>query len=304
MNDWSPVIVPVWRSLNELVAAHPNQALVIIRNDTVLYQHYAESKNQLNPSYSLVKSFTSALVGFALQDGLIGSLDARISDHFPNLSKDPRYNRVKLKHLLNHTSGLVHPITVDGLLYYGSYLGKATRFIKFNNEPGKNQAYMNMNVWLLGMLLEKVTGAPLSEYMETKIWKPLGMESDARWSADKKDRIKPFCCLQATALDYAKFGRFYLKKGNWEGKQLLNREWIENTLTRDTTEGGTFGYHNLWYLGYKDYNDFMAHGLYRQILYIHPDKNIIIVTMNERQRSTAHKRINWEDIFRQIVDQL
>lgn len=305
LNDWSPYVVPLWRNLNELLEAHPNQAFIIIRNDTILYQHYADKDpKHLHPSYSVAKSFTSALVGFALQDGLIGSLDELISDHLPDLCDDPRYKRVKLKHLLNHTSGIEHPLTVDGLLYYGKYLGKASRFIKFKNEPGTNQAYMNMNIWLLGQMLEKVTGAPLNEYMQAKLWIPLGMESDARWTADRKDRIKPYCCIQATALDYAKFARLYLNKGNWNGEQLLSKDWVESTLSRDTTEGGTFGYHNCWYIGYKEYNDFMAIGLYKQHLYINPDKNVIMVSMNERPRSNAQKALNWEDIFRQIVDQL
>lgn len=305
VNDWSPAVVPLWRSLNELVEAHPNQALVIIRNDTILFEHYDDDANlRLHPSYSVAKSFTSALVGFAIQDGLIASLDDYAADYLPDWSDDPRYARLKLKHLLNHTSGIEHPLTVDGLLYYGSYLGKAKRFIKFKNEPGTNQAYMNMNIWLLGQILEKVTGAPLNKYMQAKIWVPLGMESDAKWTADKKNRIKPYCCIQATALDYAKFGRLYLNKGNWNGEQLLSKEWVNSTLARDTTEGGTYGYHNCWYIGYKDYNDFMAIGLYKQHIYVHPDKNIIIVSFNDRPRSAAQKALNWEDIFRQVVDQL
>lgn len=305
VNDWSPAVVPLWRSLNELVKAHPNQALVIIRNDTILYQHYDKEENRrLHPSYSVAKSFTSALTGFAIQDGLIPSLDEYVNDYLPDWSEDPRWKKLQLKHLLNHTSGIEHPLTVDGLLYYGSYLGRAQRFIKFKHEPGTNQAYMNMNVWLLSQVIEKVTGAPLSEYMQKKLWMPLGMESDALWSADRKDRVKSYCCIQATALDYAKFGRLYLNRGNWQGNQLLNSDWIDNTLKRDTTEGGTYGYHNCWYIGYKDYNDFMAIGLYKQHIYINPDKNIIIVSFNERPRSAAQKALNWEDIFRQIVDQL
>lgn len=304
LNDWSPYVVPIWRSLNELVQAHPNQALIIIRNDTILYQHYAIDAQMKHPSYSVAKSFTSALVGFAVQDGLIKSTDELIADYLPGISEDPRYGRLKIKHLLNHTSGIEHPLTVDGLLYYGRNLKRANKYIKFVNEPGTNQAYMNMNVWILGQLLEKVTGAPLNEYMQAKLWIPLGMESDARWTADREERIKPYCCIQATALDYAKFGRFYLKKGNWQGEQLLNKDWVETTLSRDTTDGGTFGYHNCWYIGYKDYNDFMAIGLYKQHIYINPNKNIIIISMNERPKSNAQKALNWEDIFRQIVDQL
>ena len=305
VNDWSPAVVPVWRSLNELVDAHPNQALVVIRNDSILYQHYDREENfRLHPSYSVAKSFTSALVGFAIQDGSITSMDELVSDHLPNWSDDPRYAKVKLKHLLNHTSGIEHGLKTDGLLYYGSNLERAKTLIKFVREPGKYQAYMNMNIWLLGQVIEKVSGKPLSSYLEEKIWVPLGMERNAKWSADKHDRVKGYCCLQATALDYARFARLYLNLGKWEGKQLLNKEWIKTTLSRDTTEGGTNGYRNSWYIGYKEYNDYMAIGLYKQHIYINLDKNIIIVSMNGRPKSKAEKALNWEDVFRQIVDQL
>ena len=305
INDWSPAVVPIWRKLDELVKAHPNQALVVIRNDTVLYSHYAnENRNHLHPSYSVTKSFTSALVGFAVQDGLIKSVDDLIADYLSGICKDERYQRVKIKHLLNHTSGIEHPLTVDGLLYYGKNLKRANKYITFKNEPGTNQAYMNMNVWILGQLLETVTEAPLDEYLQAKLWIPLGMESPAKWTSDKNDWIKPYCCLQATALDYAKVGRLYLKRGNWEGEQILNQDWIDWSLSRDTTEGGTFGYHNCWYLGYKPNNDFMAIGLYKQHIYVNQNKNIIIVSLNDRPRNKAQKKMNWEDVCRQIVDQL
>ena len=305
LNDWSPAVVPIWRTLDEMVKAHPNQALVIIRNDTVLYSHYAnDDSKRLHPSYSVAKSFTSALVGFAVQDGLIRSVDDLIADYLPEICPDPRYNQLKIKHLLNHTSGIEHNLTVDGLLYYGKNLTRANKYIEFKNRPGTNQAYMNMNVWILGQLLEKVTKAPLNEYLEAKLWIPLGMESNARWTADKGERIKPYCCLQATALDYAKFGRLFMNRGEWQGKQILNKEWVDWSISRDTTEGGTFGYHNCWYIGLKGYNDFMAIGLYKQHIYVHPDKNIIMVSMNDRPHSKAQKALNWEDILRQIVDQL
>lgn len=302
VNDWSPPVVPLWRTLHELVKAHPNQAFVVIRNDTVLYEHYTRSAGQLNPSYSVAKSFTSALVGFAVQDGLLALTDP-VAKYLPDLSPDPRYAKVTIAHLLNHTSGIEHPLVVDGLFYYGDRTERAYKFIRFKHEPGTQQAYMNMNIWLIGRVLEKVTGAPLNRYMQAKVWGPLGMES-ARWSADADDHIKPYCCLQATALDYAKFGRLYLNKGEWQGKRLLNKEWIEQSIARDTTQGGTFGYHNCWYLGYKEEMDFVAIGLYKQHLYINPRKKVIIVSLNDRPHGYAQRKLNWEDICKQIVDQL
>jgi CubicO group peptidase (beta-lactamase class C family) len=302
VNDWSPPVVPIWRTLDELVRVHPNEALVIVRHDTVLFEHYAHTPGQLNPSYSVAKSFTSALVGFAVQDGLIAMTDP-VAKHLPGLSNDPRYELVTLAQLLNHTSGIEHPLVVDGLLYYGDRTERAKKFIRFKHLPGTHQAYMNMNIHLLGRVLEKVTGAPLNQYMQKKLWDPLGMQN-ARWSADADDHIKPYCCLQATALDYARFGRLYLNKGEWQGRQLLDREWIEQSIVRDTTQGGTFGYHNCWYIGYKDEMDFVAIGLYKQHLYINPRKGVIIVSLNDRPHGYAQRKLIWEDVCRQIVDQL
>lgn len=304
LNDWSPMVYE-WLTLDSLLKVHPNQAFVIIRNDTVLYEHYREGDASAQfPSYSVAKSFTSALVGFALQDGLINSMDDLVASYLPDMCADPRYQRVTLAHLLNHTSGLQHPLTVDGLLYYGNDLRKAKRHIRFKHEPGTVQAYMNINMLLLGAVLEKQTGEPLSAYMQKKLWSPLGMEYDARWSTDKHDRIKPYCCLQAAARDYAKLGRLYLNKGEWHGQQMLPREWVERSIARDTTDGGTFGYHNSWYIGLAGYDDFIAIGLYRQHLYVHPGKNIIMVALNRKPENKRQRKFNWEDALRQIVDQL
>lgn len=304
VNDWSPV-VPVWRNLNELVNHHPNEALVVIRNDTILYENYKDSNpEKLLPSYSVAKSFTSALVGFAIQDGFINSLDEPISNYLTLDVEDERFDSITIGQLLNHTSAIQHALTVDALLYYGNDLSKANKHIELKNDPGTDQSYMNMNIWLLGQILEKTIGTTLVEYLEQKLWKPLGMENEAKWAKDKNGHTKPYCCLHAKARDYAKFGRLYLNKGNWNGKQLLNQEWIENTLKRDTTDGGTFGYRNSWYLGYAEYNDFMAIGLHKQHLYVNPDKNVIIVSLNTRPKTKAQSTLNWEDICRQIVDQL
>jgi hypothetical protein len=304
LNVWAP-LVPVTRNLDQVLEWYPNQAFIIIRNDTILYENYREGKVEAQfPSYSVAKSFTSALVGFALQDGLIGSIDEPISKYLPDICTDPWYKKVTLQHLLNHTSGMEHSLTIDGLLYYGHNIKKGFRHIKFAHEPGTNQAYMNINILLLGLVLEQVTKAPLSEYMQQKIWEPLGMEYDAQWSTDKKNRIKPYCCLQATARDYAKFGKLYMQKGEWQGEQLLNRDWVEQSISRDTTNGGTFGYHNCWYIGYNTYNDFIAIGLYRQHLYVYPDKKIVIVALNRKPKGKEEKKFNFEDFLHQIVDQL
>ena len=157
---------------------------------------------------------------------------------------------------------------------------------------------------MLGLILQRATGKKPSEYLTDKIWKPLGMCSNATWTVDKKGNDLTYCCMGATALDYAKFGRLFLNKGNWDAKQIVSSDWVNKSVARDTTEGSSFGYNYCWHIGEKAYGDFMADGLYKQHIYVHPDKNVIIVSMCNSEKKLKAERIRWRHVFRQIVDQL
>ena len=124
------------------------------------------------------------------------------------------------------------------------------------------------------------------------------------WSTDHSDVEKSFCCLSATALDYAKFGKLYLNKGLWEGKQVFSPQWYNQSIKRDTAQGSSYNYNYSWHIGLKEYNDYMAIGLYKQHIYVYPKKKIIIVLLNDRENKLKAERINWWFIFRQLVDQL
>jgi CubicO group peptidase (beta-lactamase class C family) len=130
------------------------------------------------------------------------------------------------------------------------------------------------------------------------------MCTDAVWTKDKKGENLTFCCMGASALDYAKFGRLYLNKGNWEGEQIIPTDWYEKSIARDTTEGSSFGYNYCWHIGEKAYDDYMADGLYKQHIYIQPSKNIIIVMMANKENFLKAERTRWRNVFRQVVDQL
>ena len=194
---------------------------------------------------------------------------------------------------------------MDADIYYGRDIWNGVKQIDFEQAPGKIQSYLNINYQLLGIVLERATGISPVKYLEEKLWKPLGMESDAFWSADKKNSLeKTFCCLNATAKDYAKFGKLFLSYGKWEGKQVINKHWIDQSISRDTTEGSSFGYNFGWHIGLKEYSDFMANGLYKQHIYINPEKNLIIVSLNRKEDKLKAERVNWWYVFRQIADEL
>ncbi len=304
VDDWTSD-VPVFSPVEAIVAQHNVSAFLIIHNDTLLVEYYHPKRmaEQYHTSYSMAKSFTSALLGIAIQEGHIAHIDELASKYLPELSYHPHFAQLTIRHLLNHTSGIKYSLAMDGVIYYGKNLKKALKRIDFEVPPGSQQKYLNINTQLVGLIIEKATKTPIAQYLETKIWKRLGMEADATWNTDAKGQVKTYCCLNAKAKDYARFGRLYLHRGNWQGQQIINEEWIAQSISRDTTQGSSFGYNNSWHIGLKNYSDFMAIGLYKQHIYINPEKNLIIVLLAHKEDRLKAERANWWHFFRQISDQ-
>ncbi len=305
VTDWSSGS-PYFVTLNELNESRPVRSMLIIRNDTLLYEYYGQntSASDVNPSYSVAKSFTSALVGIAINEGKIKNVNDKVIDYIPELIGIAMSEKLEIEHLLNMTSGIKLKLMTDAQLYYGNDVTKALRSVEFAHQPGTYQEYINLDVQLLGLILHRATGKKPSEYLTEKIWKPIDMCSDAIWTTDKKGADKTFCCMGATALDYAKFGRLFLNNGNWNGNQIVPIDWVEKSVSRDTANGSSFGYNYNWHIGEKAYGDYMADGMYKQHIYVHPSKKIIIVLMANKDDKVAAERVRWRHVFRQIVDQL
>lgn len=198
----------------------------------------------------MAKSVTSMLIGFAIQDSLIGSEEDLVTKYIPEL-KENGWDKVTLKHLLQMTSAMkfnesyCNPFGHAASYYYGRNLRKQLAKAKLEGEPGTYFNYQSGQTQVLGLALERaLNGKKITTYLQEKLWTPLGMEYDASWSLDRKKNglEKTFCCLNARAHDFAKLVRFYLNKGNWEGEQLLNEEWIEKSTKLDTTAGSEDNY--------------------------------------------------------------
>ncbi|MGB1318319.1 MAG: serine hydrolase domain-containing protein, partial [Flavobacteriales bacterium] len=222
VNEWSSGS-PYFVTLDELGANHATRSLLIIKNDTLLYSYYGEGTEaqDLNASYSVAKSFTSALIGIAIDEGLIKSERDFAVNYLPELKDVRGAEQLRIQHLLNMTSGIKYKLKTDAVLYYGADVTKTLKHIEFSSQPGTCQEYLNINIQLLGLIIQKVSGKKPSEYLTDKIWKPIGMCSNATWTVDKNGNDLTYCCLGATALDYAKFGRLYLNEGNWDGNQIV-----------------------------------------------------------------------------------
>lgn len=265
-------------------------AFLIIKNDTIQYEKYWDKYHQASvvSSFSVAKSVTSILIGCALDDGLIQSVLEPITNYIPEF-KENGFDKVTIEHVLQMTSGLdfkesyFNPFGHAATFYYGTNLRKAIKKLKLKNEPGKDFDYVSGNTQLLGLILERaLKNKSITKYLEEKIWIPLEMEYDATWSLDRKRNglEKTFCCLNARARDFAKIGRLFLNKGNWNGKQIVSEKWVEKSTKIDIMNGSAWYYQYQWWLPTQT-GDYMAQGILGQFIYVNPTNNVIIVRLGK-----------------------
>lgn len=280
-------------------------AFLIIKNDTIQYEKYFKGydKESIVPSFSMAKSVTSILIGCAIDEGLIKSVDEPITSYIPELKKNG-LDKVTIKHLLQMTSGIkfnesyVNPFGDAASFYYGLNLRKEIGKMKLKTEPGKKFEYVSANTQLLGLVLERsLKDKTITSYLQEKIWTPLEMEYDASWSIDRKKNglEKTFCCLNARARDFAKIGRLYKNKGDWNGKQIVSQKWVEESTKLDTSEGSANFYQYQWWLPTPN-EDFMAEGILGQFVYVNPKKDLIIVRLGKNEG-----KADWWTIFTSLA---
>lgn len=280
-------------------------AFIIIKNDTIQYEKYFKGydKESIVPSFSMAKSVTSILIGCAIDEGLIKSIDEPITNYIPELKKNG-FDKVTIKHLLQMTSGIkfnesyINPFGDAASFYYGLNLRKEIGKMKLKTEPGKKFEYVSGNTQLLGLVLERsLKEKTITSYLQDKIWTPLEMEYDASWSIDRKKNglEKTFCCLNARARDFAKIGRLYKNKGNWNGKQIVSQKWVEESTKLDTSEGSANFYQYQWWLPIPN-EDFMAEGILGQFVYVNPSKDLIIVRLGKKEG-----KADWWTIFTSLA---
>ncbi len=280
-------------------------AFLIIKNDSIQYEKYFKGYDEQSivASFSMAKSVTSMLIGCALDEHLIQSVEEPITNYIPEL-KARGFEKVKIKHLLQMTSGIkfnesyINPFGDAASFYYGLNLRKAISKMKMESEPGKKFEYKSGNTQVLGLVLERaLKNKSVSNYLQEKLWSPLGMEYDATWSIDQKKNglEKTFCCINARARDFAKLGRLYKNKGNWNGEQLVSKAWVEESTKLDTSEGAVDYYRYQWWIPTPN-QDFMAEGHLGQFIYVNPAKDLIIVRLGK-----SEGRARWWQIFTSLA---
>ncbi|MGM0565370.1 MAG: serine hydrolase domain-containing protein [Bacteroidota bacterium] len=294
-------------SLDAFLQKNKTVAFALVANDTVLKEEYYNkySDSTYVTSFSVAKSFVSALTGIAVDEGAIKSIDDPITDYLQYLDENV-FGEITIRHLLNMRSGLeanegyYNPFGDVAKYYYGTNLKKYLSQIKRKSPPDEYFEYLSVNTQLLAAVIESATGMPVQDYLQEKIWKPLKMETYGLWSMDSKKRgtVKAFCCISAQAMDFARFGRLYLNNGEWNGQQVVPESWIEQTL--DYPEGNIdwqdYPYSFQWRV--TRYGAYFAKGIKGQYIYVYPEKNIVAVRFG-----TSYADIDWADFLKALIEE-
>lgn len=282
------------------------QAFIVIQDGTILYEEYFNNtqRDSIVTSFSVAKSFTSALIGIAIDEGYINSVDDPITDYLPELSvRDFRFKNITIRDLLRMSSGLEYKenrflgLNGDDALttYYPDQRQLALQNTKIIDLPGAYFLYNKYHPQLLGMILERTTGYSVTEYLQRKIWDPLGMEFGGSWSIDSEasDFEKMETGVNARVIDFAKLGQLFLNGGIWNGEQLISQAWVAE-LTQPYLPSDYSAYYPAdWFSdlpkqGYYQYMwwgiaiepgsyDFVAAGDRGQFIYVSPRKALVIV---------------------------
>jgi CubicO group peptidase (beta-lactamase class C family) len=300
-------------SLKDLFAQTDTKAFIVIRNDVAIYEAYLNGANRdsRNSSFSVVKSLISTLIGIAIEEGKIKRIDDRVIQYLPEL-KGRGLDTLTIREMLRMSSGipfqqssgmfpLAVPFSDDPRIQYSPRLREIALSVRASNEPiGAYFRYNDYYLLLEGLILERVTGGTVSQYLQDKIWKPMGMEYPATWSLDSESDgfEKTESGLNARAIDFARFGLMFLHKGKWNGHQIVSEQWVRDATTPDPTDrrpwkvvafwpqvGGYYKFH-WWGLNNPDGTyDYMARGYLGQIIYVSPSRNTVVVRFGGGPRS-------------------
>ena len=265
-------------------------AYLIIKNDSIWFEKYYDNfnKDSKTNSFSMVKSMISAMLGKAIMEGHIESLEQPVSDFFPEFS-DGLAAKMTVGDLSSMASGTnwdeayYSPFSITTRAYFDDDLAKVILGLKVVDEPGQAYKYASGDTQLLAMIIEKATGKTLTTYLSESFWKPLGAENEAFWQLDSEDSglEKAFCCLASNARDFARFGKLYKDFGKWRGNQLLDSSFVVKSVTPRFPDSPMYGY-GWWLRTLKSKSFFMMRGHLGQYVIVEPDDNIIIIRLGHQ----------------------
>jgi CubicO group peptidase (beta-lactamase class C family) len=288
------------KEFNDFLTEQKVAGLLILQDGKIRLEHYALGLSDTGrwTSQSVAKSVTSTLVGAAIKDGYIKSVEDYVTDYIPDL-KGSAYDSVKIRHLLTMTTGVrwnenytdpnsdiarFYSDPVDpGIDATVSYM----RRLPAEAKPGKKWVYKTGETGLLGVLVSSATLQILSGYLSKKIWAPYGMEQKATWILDRTDHELAGCCLQAKLRDFARFGQFVLDGGRINGESIVPDGWLQAATHTQIPlwPGGGYGYQ--WWIFN---NTFKALGIHGQMIHIDPARRLVVAINSAWPEAESNER--------------
>lgn len=297
--------------------------LVIIKDGEIVLEDYelGNTENTRWMSMSVVKSITATLIGVAIQDGYIKSIDDPIVNYLPEL-KGSSYDGVTVKHILQMASGVAwnetytDPTSDRRKLLEIQLEQKPGEALKLMaslpraGEPGTVWNYSTGETQVAGALVKAAVGKPVSEYLSEKIWTKAGMESDATWWLESPEGLEVGGSgLSATLRDYARFGLLLLNEGIIDGKDSLPKGWMKEAGAQQMIGGEKVDYgYMLWPVVDSDYatneGAYEAVGIFGQHVYVNPKENLVIAVWGAQPKPTTVIPIEDTDFFGAVAEQL
>lgn len=313
----SSAVMPA--GLDAFVDARNVTSIVVLKEGALAFEDYYQgtTDNDLRISWSMAKSYLSALTGVILEQGSIRSLDDLVIDYVPEL-EGSAYERATIRHVLNMATGVVFDedyldkssdINRMGrvLALGGTMDGFAAGITETFADPGTDWRYVSIDTHVLGMVIRAATGKSIIELMGEEIIGPLGVERTPYYLTDGTDVAFVLGGLNSTTRDYARFGQMFLQHGYWNGQQIVPRDWaIASTTPSAPTDADQYGYGYQWWMA-RDARprEYMGRGIYGQYLYINEGQGVVIVltAADLLFRDPVVQRQNIA-LFREITDGL
>ena len=306
-------------TLNDYLARNPATGLLVARGDTILIERYQYARHDRHrlTSWSMAKTVTAMLIGIAIAEGRIRSIDDFAAVYVPTLA-DTEYGRTSLRHLLQMSSGVrfveeytgkddVSRLTADTFRQVGS--GGVEAVTPFNVRiapPGTRFYYASVETQVLGLVLRSAVGRSLADYLQEKIWGPIGAEADATWLIDRSGQEAAYCCINAVLRDYARLGLLLAHDGNWRGRQIIPAAWIEEAtrvhVGQPQPATGAYGY-QVWILA-GERRMFALRGIRGQTIFVDPASRLVMVHTAVRKQARDPGVPETNALWRSLVQQL
>ncbi len=285
---------------------------VVIKNDSLLYENYWNgwNKDSVSNSFSVAKSYVSLLTGITMQEGKLDNVFRKVGEFLPEFDDAECKKKIDLRNVLTMSTGLdwsesgANPFSDNARGYYGDYVRELSLGQPCRDEPGTKFDYISGSTQVMAEVLEKIHGQSLDKLVQEKIWAPLGAEHTAYWGQDTEGGdFKAFCCLYATARDFARIGQLYLDSGMWRGTRILPVEYWEASITPADVEdvhGPNKRYGYFWWLAEVDGKPiYYCRGFHGQYVVVIPHERTVMVRTGMK-REEVNKEGHPTDVFEWI----